>query len=712
MTCATLVGRRRSERRLGLFCAAAILPAGVAHAQSGPTYRPEVQEDILVTAERQAPTLPLLTQPLLDTPQTITIIPSDTIELQGLNDLRDVLRNDPSVASHADEDNAQGTNVQIRGFTARNDLYLDGQVDIGRYYRDPFWLQEVDVLTGPSSVLFGRGSTGGAVNQVSRKPIARTVMAGTLAFGTDGLKRLTADLNLPVTATAAFRLDAMAHDDSVAGRALVGTRRIGVAPSFSVGMGGPTTLTLSFLHQSQWDRPDYGVPWLDIAGNPDSHPADVPKRTYYGFKSDYSDVTADIATTTLRHEFPGGIVLRDQFRYAYYTRDYRATNPSVDTVVGPTTPLSAIAVTRTIRGGSSTESVIDDQLDMTARFSTFGIDHMLVIGGSIGRQTSDPTVLSFSGVPDTTLLDPDPYAAFTGIKKVKSTVHFSADTAAGFMADTLKLGKRWQLSGAARIDSFAADYRVTAPTLSALRHTDVLPSWRTALIYKPVPNVSAYVFYGTSFDPSAENLSLSASTADLAPERSHSLEGGVKWNPNNQFQLSAALFRTVMDNMREPSPDDPSFQILAGTARAQGIELSAQGRINRRWLVLAGYTLLDTKILSSPNADRGARLQNAPHDSLRLFTAYDVTDRLELGGGISYSSSRVPASLVDGNGFHQVVSGYWDGSVTARYAITHGIALQVNVDNIANTRFYDGLDDNHVNIGAARSARFSLIVNE
>jgi catecholate siderophore receptor len=128
--------------------------------------------------------------------------------------------------------------------------------------------------------------------------------------------------------------------------------------------------------------------------------------------------------------------------------------------------------------------------------------------------------------------------------------------------------------------------------------------------------------------------------------------------------------------------------------------------------VLAGYTLLDTKILSSPNADQGARLQNAPHDSLRLLTAYDVTDRLELGGGASYSSSRVPASLLDDNGFHQVVPGYWTGSATARYAITRRIALQVNVDNIANTRFYDGLDDNHVNIGAARSARFSLIVNE
>ena len=250
----------RDSDGVALRCAWIGLAAVIAGPGQAQTYRPEAAEDIVVAADRQAAALPLLTQPLLDTPQTITIIPSDTIELQALNDLRDVLRNDPSVSPHADEDSGQSTNVQIRGFSARNDIYLDGQLDIGSYYRDPFWLQEVDVLTGPSSVLFGRGSTGGAINQVSRKPIAQLVTAGTLAFGTDGLRRLTTDINLPASDTVAFRIQGMAHDSGIAGRSLVGTRRIGIAPSVSIGMGTPTTLTVSFLHQSQWDRPDYGVP--------------------------------------------------------------------------------------------------------------------------------------------------------------------------------------------------------------------------------------------------------------------------------------------------------------------------------------------------------------------------------------------------------------------------------------------------------------------
>ena len=702
----------RDSDGVALRCAWIGLAAVIAGPGQAQTYRPEAAEDIVVAADRQAAALPLLTQPLLDTPQTITIIPSDTIELQALNDLRDVLRNDPSVSPHADEDSGQSTNVQIRGFSARNDIYLDGQLDIGSYYRDPFWLQEVDVLTGPSSVLFGRGSTGGAINQVSRKPIAQLVTAGTLAFGTDGLRRLTTDINLPASDTVAFRIQGMAHDSGIAGRSLVGTRRIGIAPSASIGMGTPTTLTVSFLHQSQWDRPDYGVPWLDFAGSTESRPAAVPRRSYYGFRSDYSDVTADIATATLRHQFGGGLVLRDQFRYGAYTRDFRATNPTVAGVIAAGTPLSDVSVTRTMRGGHSTESLIENQVDLTARFDTAGIGHVLVVGGQAGWQTSTPTILSFSGVAPTNLLHPDPDAPFAGTAKVKSAIRFSAQTAGAFVGDTMTLGKAWQLSGAARIDSFAAEYHSSAPTVSELHHTDVQPSWRAALIYKPVPRASLYILYGTSFDPSAENLSLSTGTAALDPETSHTIEGGAKWNPDDRFQLSAAIFRTVMDNLREPSPEDPSFQILAGTARAQGVTVSAQGRISRRWLVLGGYTYLDTKILSSPNGDAGAWLQNAPRHSLRLFTAYDVTDRIELGGGVRFNSSRVPASVLDGNGYHESVPGYWAGSAMARYAVSRRAAIQVNVDNITNTRFYDGLDDNHVNIGAGRAARFSLIFNE
>jgi catecholate siderophore receptor len=667
----------------------------------------------LVTGVR-TPDSPLLTQPLIDTPQTVTAISEAVIQLQGASDLRDVLRNDPSVSSHADEDNAQGTNVQIRGFSARNDMYLDNQLDFGSYYRDPFNLEAVEVLTGPSSVLFGRGSTGGAIDQVSKKPRADQFADGTLSIGTDDLERVTADANLPFDRGMAFRINGMAQDGGVAGRDVVGTKRIGAAPSLSIGMDGAMQLTLSYLYQRQWDKPDYGVPWIDIgsATADVSHPALVPPDNFYGFRSDYSRVSVNLLTASLRSQLADNVSVRNQIRYGVYDQSYRDAEPGVRPIIAPGTPLSTVTVTRTERGGSAHQTFLDDQLTSLVTFETFGVKHSLVAGAEAGRQVSDPTVLQFSGVPSTNLITPDENQAFAGTSTPRSIVHFVATTQALFATDTLRFGEYWQLNAAARVDRFDADYRNEVPAPASLEHTDVVPSWRGAVIYKPISNISTYAMYGTSFDPSAEGLSLSGSTASLAPERSHTVETGVKWDPNASVLLSCALFRTVMSNLREASPVDPTLQILAGTARSQGVELQAQGYLKRGWLVLAGFTYMDASILSSPDGDRGSQLQNAPRDNLRVFSAYDLTARLTLGGSVDYSSSRVPGTVVDGNGFRQQVPGYWTASALARYRVASRLNLQVNVDNIANKRFYDGLDDNHVNVSAGRSARLSVIVDK
>jgi catecholate siderophore receptor len=669
-------------------------------------------DELLVNGARTSD-LPLLTQPIVDTPQTVTTISEEIMQLQSASDLRDVLRNDPSVSAHADEDNAQGTNVQIRGFSARNDMYLDGQLDFGSYYRDPFNLEEVEVLTGPSSVLFGRGSTGGAIEQVSKKPKTDEFTDATLSVGSDRLKRITADVNIPAQDSASFRVAGMAQDGGTAGRDVVRTRRVGIAPSFSVGMNSATQLTVSYLYQRQWDKPDYGIPWVDIGPTTNvSHPALVPPNNFYGFQSDYSRVSVNVLTASLRAQLAQTIVLRNQLRYGVYDQNYREAEPGIRPILAPGTPLSTITVTRTERGGRAHQSFLDDQLSLTGTFETFGVKHTVVAGAEAGRQVSEPTVLRFAGVPGTNLIAPNEGQVFSGTSTPSSIVRFVANTEALYATDTLVLGEHWELNGAARLDRFDAEYRNQVPSLVTLEHTDIIPSWRGAAIYKPRPSVSVYAMYGTSFDPSAEGLSLSASTADLAPERSHTIETGIKWDPNKYLLLSGALFRTVMSNLREASPTDPTIQILAGTARSQGFELQAQGYVTRDWLVLAGFTYLDTSILSSPNGDRGSQLQNAPRDNLRLFSAYDLSSKLTIGGGVNYTSSRVPGTVVDANGFRQEVPGYWSTSALARYRIANRINLQINVDNIANRRFYSGLDDNHVNVSAGRSALLSLIIEK
>ncbi len=161
---------------------------------------PDVLPAVIVNgqAESQALPLPKFTQPLIDTPQSVDIVSQQTMNEQGDTTLRDALRNVAGISLAAGEGSSQGDNLTLRGFTARNDLFLDGMRDFGSYYRDPFDLLEIDVLEGPSSVIFGRGSTGGVINQESKTPQARSFASGDLTFGTDSTQRLTADVNEPL----------------------------------------------------------------------------------------------------------------------------------------------------------------------------------------------------------------------------------------------------------------------------------------------------------------------------------------------------------------------------------------------------------------------------------------------------------------------------------------------------------------------------------
>ncbi|HEY1753142.1 MAG TPA: TonB-dependent siderophore receptor [Caulobacteraceae bacterium] len=700
-----LFNHRRRLARLAWGAALALAVAGAA--RSGPDASGVAP--LTVDGQRQ-PAAPLLTQPVAATAQTITVIPAEVIELSAVTELRDVLRFDPSVSAHADEDSGQGDNVQIRGFSARFDVYRDGQLDLGQYYRDPFDLAAVEVLTGPSSVAFGRGSTGGVIDDIAKAPTPQALDAAALSFGTDHLARLTADVDAPLGPGAAFRINGMGTTTGVAGRDVARYRRAAVSPALALGLGGATELSLSWLHQTQWDRPDYGVPWIDIGvpGRDVSHPAAVPWHDFYGFKDDYSHTDADVGTARLTHDLGGGWTLTNQLRAAAYARSYRIAEPTIAPIVAPGTPLAALAVARTERGGHSSESLVEDDLDATGEVSTFGVTHTLVVGAALGRQTSDPTTLSFSGVPGTRLVDPDEDQAFSGVAKPKTVVRFSADTAAAYAGDTAQLAPAWQLDLGARVDRFAARFSNAVPAPAAFDHTDVAATWRAALVWRPAPSVHAYLMAGTSFDPSAEGLSLSASTADLAPETTRTLETGVKWQAAPALLVTGALFRTTMFNAREPSPTDPTLQILAGTERVQGLELAAQGRVTARWLVLGGYTFLDARVVASPDDDSGQPLQDAPRHNLRLFTAYDVGGRWTVGGGLGYQSSRVPASVPDANGFRQQVPGYWTASALLRYRLGPHLQLQLNADNLFDAHYYDGLDDNHVNVGAGRSIHLTI----
>ena len=681
-------------------------------------------ETIIIQGQRpedfqvNVPSLNRLTQPLIDTPQSIDVIPEQLLQDRAALSLNDALRTVPSVSLGAGEFSFQGNTPTIRGFVARTDMFLDGIRDFGNYYRDPFNMQQIEVLEGPASILFGRGSTGGVINQVSKLPMLEPSLDAMLTLGSDMTRRATVDWNAPLPELgegAAFRITAMGHAAKVADRNVTKISRFGFSPSLATGLGTPTRLAAWYVHQSADDVPDYGLPWYG------SKVADVPRQNYYGFTSDFLKTTVDIGTAKVEHDISPNIIIRDQFRYGYYTRDFRFTEPLVS--APPNTPLENINVTRNIFSGKSVEKMWWNQTDATLHFSTGGLNHAMIVGIEGGVESSAPIFFNSAGVPTTPLLTPDPNVPFTA---TSTFPRFDADTTgtsfAAYLIDTVTIGEHWEINAAFRWDYFEADYNAirysTTPPITGtpehLLRIDRMPSYRAALVYKPQPNGSIYAAYGTSFNPSAESLNFivnargfAISNAFLAPEENETFEVGTKWNIlNERLSVTGAVFRLEKSNARVPNATTPGFNSLDGVQRVDGFDSQITGRLTENWQLSLGYTYLDSKIVKSAEggAPVGAPLINAPKHSVAMFTEYRFSQEFEIGGGLNYQSSRYAQNVPP----VKTVPGYFTADLMAKYFFGDRWSVQLNVNNVFDKFYYQQIHPFHVVPGAGRTFLVTL----
>jgi catecholate siderophore receptor len=700
-------------------CASSLLGMSAAQADTVPADQTAADDDerklqeVTVTGVR-----PLLhdklPQDLQDTPQSITVVTEQLMREQAVTRLEDALKNVPGITLNAGEGAARGDTVNLRGFSAFNDFFLDGIRDAAVYSRDSFDLQSVEVVKGPSAVLFGRGSTGGAINQVSKAPFATPMASVTSNFGSNELVRATADLNLPMTATSAVRLNAMGESSEVADRSDVINRRWGVAPSLALGMGQRDSLTLAYLHQQENNRPDAGIPFLD------GQPARVPRDAFYGLVSDYATTDVDIATARFKHDFTASLSIADTLRYAHYSFDYRDTMPNYGSnVPSAATPLDAILVGRDAPGSSGVQSNLTEQVDVSVRFATGALSHTVVAGLEIARQSSDITryVNPFNSnngwIAETPLLDPDPNQPLPQLQPPSSQQNTVADSSAAYATDTIGFGRYVDLTVGLRFDRFAADYSqltVSSGATLHLDHVDRLGSPRAALVLKPTPMQSYYLSFGTSFDPSAEALALTTRTANLGPVKAKTYEAGAKTDwLGGTLAATGAVFHTEVDNAQTNDPENPTITVLNGDQRVDGLELGVSGRLTRQWEIFGGYTYLDGRTISSGTAAYvGKPLPNVAPNALNLWTEYEFSSRWEVGGGCNWLDRR----FADSGGMASM-PGFVVWNAMLSYRVTPHLALQLNGFNLLNksyflNSYYTSAAENHVIPGAGRSVMLSV----
>jgi catecholate siderophore receptor len=655
-------------------------------------------EFISVTGEGPAVTSRRFTEPLRDIPQTITVVPAAVIEAQGATTLRDVLRNVTGISIQAGEGGVPaGDNLSIRGFSARTDFFIDGVRDVGGYTRDPFNVEQVEVVKGPSSSIAGRGSTGGVINMATKTPHLGATRHVSLGLGSSDHKRGTLDVNQPIAGNAAFRFNVMWNDADTPGRDAVTNQRWGIAPSLAFGIGTPTRVTVDYTHLDQDNVPDYGIPWVPNTNVPLRAYADaappVDFSNFYGLTArDYEDTATDVATARVEHDFGAVLSLRSIVRAGRTNRDSLITAPRFENTTSTT-------IRRTDwKSRDQSDGIVATQTDLTSRFRTGAIGHALVTGVEVARETSENWNRIEQGgtQPATDLFDPDfgqPYAS--RLVRDGAVNDATAQSAAVFAFDTVQVAPKVELTGGLRWDHFSLDYLTVnaAGQQSPLERTDEMVSWRGGAVYKPRPNGSVYLGLGTSLNPSTEGLSLSASTAALDPEKSRSIEAGTKWDLlGGRLGFNTAAFVTSKTNARTPgvNPGDPPT-VLQGEHTVSGVEVGANGNLNDRWQVFGGYTFMDSEITRSNNAaEVGREFGNTPNHSFSLWTAYRLPHGVEVGGGAQYVGDRF-----NSNTSARTAPGYWVADAMAAYRVSEQLTLRVNGLNIANERYIDRVGGGH-----------------
>ena len=605
--------------------------------------------------------LSVLQSTVQDTPQAISVISNAQLKAQGINTLEGALRNVPGITIAIGEGGTlSGDQFKIRGFDAKDDVYVDGLRDFGAYTRDSFNYEEVQVLKGPSGAMFGRGATGGAINTISKQPKLEDFTSVDGYVGDGDYYRALADINRKVGDTAAVRVALMGNSTGVVDRDLIFSDRWGAAVAAGFGLGTDTRLTISAVHQHDHQRPDYGIVIVQRPGDIVALPATeydvgVRRSNFLGFRNDVDRSDTDMLTVRLAHTVNDKVSVTSDTRYAIYSRYFQYT--TLD-------QCSATCTTALFDGNPATEAYggIGGQgpYDMDAwglqNVSTVRFDYDLgslknqaILGVDLSRQSNDKSFFVYTLPPPFTtrpaiphpIVNPNPnfppgYAVLravpgqniscpsatancttivNGVSVFTNTLGSATQRSEGdstdagiFLTDRLWLTNTLSMIGSYRVDLYTAKLNSLFfnNTSSEIKVSPTLRSPRLSGVWEPSDDQTYYLSWGRSQTPQGTSVvgagaALAATTKDLAPEDSEIWEAGVKARiPRTNLSATASVFDIKKDNALQTDPATGFLQAQSGERQeVKGIELGLTGSLRPAWILSAGYTYLDARIKES-----------------------------------------------------------------------------------------------------------------
>jgi catecholate siderophore receptor len=619
--------------------------------------------------------------PLRDVPQSVAVINQELIRAQAATSLPEALRNVSGVNVHLGE--GRRDQVYIRGFSAVNDNFVDGTRDDAPYYRDLSSLERIEVIKGPAAVLYGRGSSGGIVNRVTKRPEAE---GGFLAefstiFGSYGTKRFTTDLGTSVfNNKLAFRLTG-AYEDSANHRHFYYLDRTDIAPSV---LWKPTAKT-QFLYQMEQlkddRRPDRGIPSVN------GRPANVDIGTYYGYPED-DFLHNRVGSQSLKAEHTAGRwTVRNVFRYTNYDNLFSNTQSN-----GTTVTAGGIFVKRQQYNANTDQQNYFNQTEAIAKSRFLGMEHTVLLGIEYGAQFKD--TLRFNGTAaDVALVNPV-LTVPTYSSTAATNNNFEGDVWAGYVQDQINIAPKWKATLGARLDYYKQSLNDRSAANKDLGRIDRQVSPRAGIVYQPTNWAALYGSFSRSFQPSGEGLSLAANNEDLKPEITQNYEVGSKFDfLSGRLSSTVSVFRLTRNNIKTTDPVDTTKLVLVGEQKTDGLELSFSGKLARGWNVYGGYAWLATRIVRSNTVSsgvltQGKRAAHIPLNSANLWSTYSFHNGFGFGGGLVFNDDRYAA-----NDNLVTLPGYVRIDATAFYRKRH-YEIAMNLRNVGNVKYYETAQSN------------------
>ncbi len=674
-------------------------------------------------------------QLLRNIPQSVTVVTEKLMDDRNLDTMKEALKNTGGISFLAAEGGEE--DIRLRGFSLQQtgDVFVDGMRDPAFYERDTFALDRLEILRGSASLLFGRGSTGGAVNMVTKVPRLVTEHEVDVSVGSHKYRRAVGDFNIKTGESAALRINAMSTsaDNNGAGSSL---QKKGIATTYRHGIGEKNEISASLYHLDNNNGMNYGMPWIrptpaQSTANPGGSPASattvlpLDPTAYYGMASDRNAGKATHFTLSHTHRIDRDNEIVTKVRKGAYERDQRAGTVRFGAATtqpgGAAASLATFGPSTVITRG--TQLKIQDldnlyaQSDFSGKFEALGFKHELQTGVDIAQEEKvvyGARSAAQGGVvptkPTTTVgRQSDGAWIDESLRVLRETSRYKSKGVGAYVQDLVQVAPHWKVLGGLRYDHLTGDYFTYAiPTAAAgpvtttsyrMKVSEV--SKRVGVLYQPNDLHSYHASAATSFNTSGDAYSLSATNVNTPPEQSVNVEfGGRLDSADKQWTTRFAVFRSTKLHERNTDPL-VNLVTLSGKRHVAGAEVDVTGRLTPQWEVFGSYMWMPVANIDvgvAGSEGQGTRPSLTPYHSGTVWSNYQVTPKLRVGGGLNFRGRQTP----NRNPGWEVPS-WITADLMAEYKFDfEKLTLKANVSNITNKLYADSLYTGHYIPGAGR----------